>query len=213
MVYVYIKNVKNLPDPWEVPAIMDGLPESRKQKICALKQLDARKQSLGAGLLLQQVLSMRGRDSAEVTCDTNGKPMLDGIYFNLSHSHEIVVCAISELPVGCDVEKVQSGAVKVAGRFFTEHEKAYLERFSETERIGEFFRLWTMKESYIKMTGEGMRLALDRFEIVIAEETSVYRDGERSDCFIKEYEIPGYKLSVCAREREFAMDADAFPKP
>lgn len=208
MVCVYVKNVENLPDPWEVPAIMEGLPESRKQKICALKQLGDRKQSLGAGLLLQQVLSMRGRDSAEVTCDANGKPMLDGIYFNLSHSRAMVVCAISDLPVGCDVEKIQSGAEKVAERFFTENEKAYLDRFPDSERTGEFFRLWTMKESYVKMTGEGLRIDLDRFEIVIAEKTSVYRDGERCDCFIKEYEIPGYKLSVCAREREFAEETD-----
>ena len=68
----------------------------------------------------------------------------------------------------------------------------------------EFFRLWTMKEAYVKMTGEGLRVPFSSFEMSMGEEIRVTRSGERVACFIKEYAIPEYKLTVCARENEFA---------
>ena len=73
------------------------------------------------------------------------------------------------------------------------------------ERDHRFFRIWTMKESYIKMTGEGMRLSFDCFEFLLdSEKTRVRRDGKILSCHIMEYDIPGYKVSVCAKEEEFA---------
>ena len=67
----------------------------------------------------------------------------------------------------------------------TETESAYLKNEKD-----EFFRLWTMKESYVKMTGEGLRLPLNQFEIRFEERVKIYRDGKTCACFLKEYEIP-----------------------
>ena len=116
----------------------------------------------------------------------------------------MVICTVSEKPVGCDVEKVKGINLKIAERFFAKKEVEYLKTFDERNKADAFFRLWTMKESYMKMTGEGMRLALDQFEIIFDEDVKVFRNGRRCACFIKEYELPGYKLSVCAEEKEFA---------
>ena len=52
MVHIYAVDITNLPDPLEVPELMGDLPEIRKQKILKCRQPEARKQSLGAGLLL-----------------------------------------------------------------------------------------------------------------------------------------------------------------
>ena len=76
--------------------------------------------------------------------------------------------------------------------------------FEGDVRTSEFFRLWTMKESYLKMTGEGISFPLNRIEFKLGEPIGVYRDGEKCDCHVREYEIPGYKVSVCAEEDEFA---------
>jgi len=116
----------------------------------------------------------------------------------------MVICAVSEKPIGCDVEKVKEANLKVADRFFTEKEVEYLNALDKDNRADAFFRLWTMKESYMKMTGEGMKLALDQFEFVFEEPVKVFRNGEICPCFIKEYELPGYKVSVCAEDGEFA---------
>lgn len=206
MVNVYITNVSNLPDPLINPDIMTDLSAERKQKILKYRQEKDRKQSLGAGLLLLKVLNEFGKDMNDIYYGENGKPEIEGICFNISHSHDMVVCAVSDRVVGVDIEKIGEIKGNIAKRFFTERENQYLEQFEGQERIEQFFRLWTMKESYMKYTGEGMRLALDRFEFHFDEEVTVYRDGLKDICNIKEYVIPGYKLTVCAMEKEFAQE-------
>lgn len=204
MVYVYAADVAHLPDPKEVTEWMEGLPEERKQKILRYKQSKDRKQSLGAGLLLKHVLYRHGTDMENIRLGEYGKPELDGICFNLSHSQEMVVCAISDKAVGCDIEKMGNAPERIAERFFCENEIKYLESFKNEKKDREFYRLWTMKESYMKMTGEGMHLELNQFEFIFEDRVKVVRGGKICPCFVKEYALPDYKLTVCAEEAEFA---------
>ena len=205
MVYVYALNVWNLPDPVEEPSIMQGLWEERREKILRYKVLEGRKQSLGAGLLLKWALQRHGIAADKLSYGSNGKPEVEGMFFNLSHSGEWAVCAISNAPVGCDVEEVGPVRDGIAERFFTENEVEYLNRFDGEQRREEFFRLWTLKESYMKMTGEGMSLGLNRFEFGMEGQPTVRRDGKVCGCYIKEYELPGYKLVVCAEDEQFVQ--------
>lgn len=208
MVYVYAADVSQLPDPIEYPEVLQGVPEERKQKTLRGIRPDSRKQSLGAGLLLRHVLHLHGITQEDIRCGENGKPEVHGICFNLSHSHDMVVCAVSEKAVGCDIEKIAGMREHLAERFFCKEEILHLETFASTERDSEFFRIWTMKESYMKMTGEGMRLPLNRFELLLGDTVKVRRDGKIQPCLIKEYDIPGYKLTVCAEEMEFAEEVE-----
>lgn len=190
MVYLYVTNISKLSDPLEYPEVMEGLPKARRQKIMQCKQKQKRLQCLGAGLLLNKVLMQHGLLSEDIYEDSNGKPIVDGISFNLSHSGDLVICAVSEKPVGCDIEQIKDAPKKVAERSFSETENEHLQQFSGDVYNREFFRIWTKKESYLKMTGTGIRVPLNLLEI--------------KDCYIQEYEIPGYQISVCAKEKEFA---------
>lgn len=206
MVKVYVADVSNLPDPKNHPELLDKLTKTRKEKTLRYKQEIDRKQSLGAGLLLKQCLDEYGINIEKIRYGDNGKPEADGICFNLSHSRDRVVCAISEKPVGCDIEKIGKFREGIAERYFTDSEVQYLEQFEGEEKVEEFYRLWTMKESYLKMTGEGMSLPLDHIEFRIEDKIKVFRDGAGCSCKIKEYPIPEYKLTVCAEEAECADD-------
>ena len=208
MVHVYIANVRDLPDPKEYPGIMGGLSEERKKKILRYRRDMDRKQSLGAGLLLYHVLKEHGFDAGKMSYGPHGKPEINGIYFNLSHSYDYVMCAVSDRIVGCDIEKTEKIRENIAEHFFTENEVRYLNTFEEKARLDEFYRMWTLKESYMKMTGEGMSLPLKAFDIQIGESIQIYREGKRCDCFIKEYEIAGYKVSVCAEEAVFEKEIE-----
>lgn len=218
MVHVYIANVQNLTDPRADLGILEGLPDERKNKIMGYVQAKDRKQSLGAGLLLKHVVHRYGMDIPNIFYDSHGKPEIRGLYFNLSHSHDYVVCAVSDKPVGCDVEKVAKIQENIAEHFFAENEVAYLNGFKVEERMDEFYRIWTMKESYLKMTGEGLAYGLKqvecRFENTGIYEKScqnnvrIYRNGIKIHCYIKEYDIPGYKLSICAKEAIFAPEVE-----
>lgn len=199
MVHLYAADISRLPDPKENPVLLDELDVDRKCKIMKYIRAEDRKQSLGAGLLLNRILPRYGSSPASIRIGAAGKPEVDGIFFNLSHSGNIVICGTAEKEVGCDVEKIVEAPEGVAERFFHPSETAYVNTCVGEERDHRFFQIWTMKESYIKMTGEGMNLAFDRFE-VLSDSGKVRRDGKLLSCRIMEYEIPGYKVSVCTEE-------------
>lgn len=201
MVHLYMADITHLPEQ-ELELL--NLPKERVQKIERQQNAEKKRQTLGAGLLLKDVLEKHGISQTEVRFGQYGKPEADRLCFNLSHSGNLVVCAVSDKPVGCDVEKVRKAPKGIAKRYFCENEYMYLETLEEAKYDTEFFRLWTMKESYVKMTGEGLRLPTDEFEMILSEEVKVLRDGEIQECFIKEYTVSGYRITVCAKECEFS---------
>lgn len=111
--------------------------------------------------LLGLLLSRHGIDpsTAEIKTDVNGKPYVSGredLHFNISHSKGFVVCAFSvgEGRVGVDAERLRDvlpreRQIKLAERFFSEKEKKAL---ADGES---FVNLWTKREAYLKMTGDG----------------------------------------------------------
>ena len=119
-----------------------------------------------------------------------------------------MICSVSENPVGCDIEKIRSIKSGFEKRFFTQNEVSYLDKFTDEAKLKQFFRLWTMKESYMKFTGDGMKLALNRFEFIIEDSVKVFRDGSLTSCFIKEYEFLDYCISICAQKNDFAPNLE-----
>ncbi len=205
MIHLYAIDIQSLPDPKEEPRMLRYLHGGRKIQTMKYMQADDRRRSLGAGILLAEALPRYGARPEDITLGPEGKPQVEGIYFNLSHSVRMAVCAVGKQPVGCDVEKIDKEPDKMADHFFHPGETDLLHRCETKRRDELFFRLWTLKESYLKMTGEGLRLPLNSFEILIGqEEVRVRRDGEILPCHIREYPVPGYKLSVCALENRFA---------
>lgn len=88
----------------------------------------------------------------------HGKPYLANhpkIHYNISHSGEFVICAISGVPVGIDIQQQRIVDVaKVGKKIFPDDE--YRE-FLKSEKMQEdFFRQWVLRESFLKWTGEGI---------------------------------------------------------
>ena len=235
MVNVYALNIENLPDPAEHANMLEHLTPARKEKTMKYRHASDRKRSLGAGLLLLDVLPKFGADSKDIQIAADGKPEVDGIFFNLSHSGSYVICAVGKQPIGCDVEQVKKAPRQVAKHFFCESEIAYIEMQESRLQDEAFFRIWTMKESYMKMTGEGIRLPLNEFEILLCPQTGVAggalnaygaitsfekltdiegecirvrREGKVQPCCIECCELPGYQVSVCFMESDLDRDLD-----
>lgn len=205
MVYLYATDIRNLPDPKKYPAVLHDISSSRRRRVMEYSQEDDRKRCLGAGILLAKILPLYGVSPEKITLGPAGKPETESMYFNISHSGDMVICALGGEAVGCDIEKTGKEPRGVAKRFFHRNEAEYLQSFQEAERDEMFFRLWTLKESYIKMTGEGMHLPLKDFELLLeGEKIQVRRKKEILPCHMTEYSIPGYKVSVCAEEADFA---------
>jgi 4'-phosphopantetheinyl transferase len=94
---------------------------------------------------------------------TNSISPLD---FNLSHTRGMVGCALSTSGrVGFDLEhRLRAVNIsRLAEKKFAAKETEDVLALSDKEQRDQFFRYWTLKEAYIKVTGRGLREALDSF--------------------------------------------------
>lgn len=187
----------------------DTVSTYRKKKIERNRLLKDKSLSLGAGILLDfalQSFGLREKDMEYISGE-NGKPFFKNhpeIHFNISHSKSCVICSVSDNPVGCDTEKIGKADLRIAKRFFAEKEKNFVNSITNTEEQNEsFYRIWTLKESYIKYTGNGLAQGLASFYFELDDEIALYDKGNKVNLFFKEYKINGYKIAVCAEENDF----------
>lgn len=93
----------------------------------------------------------------EIVKGEHGKPYFKNsdICFNVSHCRGLVVCAVARgVEVGVDAENIRPYRANVAERIFCEAEKATLEMADNKDEF--FFKVWTFKESVVKLGGEGL---------------------------------------------------------
>jgi len=107
-----------------------------------------------------------------------GKPGLSSrpddtrVEFNLSHSGEMAILAISRGPtVGVDIEQViqVSELQKMASRYFSAYENAALNAVPAEARNFAFYCCWTRKEAFLKALGHGLAHPLDAFDVSLDE--------------------------------------------
>lgn len=201
MVTLYAAEISTLPDPKDTPWPLGLLSAGRRERVLQYAMSGDRRRCLGAGLLLRKVLPLYGISAEDIRTGADGKPVVRGIGFNVSHSGNIVICAVGDGAVGCDVEKITAAPDGVAARFFHPNEVRYLQESEPQVSDQNFFRIWTMKESYLKMTGEGLKLPLDRFEVRPGNgEVRIFRENQPLPCWITEYRFMGYQAAVCTNE-------------
>ena len=209
MIYTCYIDVTQFEDATLFQEKRELLSPYRQQKIARLKHEKDKRRSLGAGLALDHALRRYGimERSEEYTLGEWGKPSFryhPDIHFSLSHSGDFALCSIGDKPAGNDIERIRPGRLHVADRFFTAEERNFLYAGQDEEEITErMFRIWTMKESFLKVTGRGMTLPLQEFSVVVDEEQKirVIQNFDEMTYHMKEYrDIPGYRVAVCSQE-------------
>ena len=146
------------------------------------------------------------------------------IDFNISHSSDYVaICAIKSLDVnyqiGVDLMKIEEDNPKqyeqskrVMLKAFTKKEREFVEsKLSIKEKLEAFYRLWTLKESYLKAVGTGIRVELSSIEFIIHNNNLVVNNhdincntglyvnsNKRIDCSFYEQTLDEFYLtSIC----------------
>ncbi len=140
-----------------------------------------------------------------------GKPFLTshpGLFFNISHSGNYVVCATAQNEVGIDVERIRRANYLIAERYFSPAEQQDLFALPLDEQQDYFFTLWTIKESYLKATGQGLALSLDTFTVQKSETAFRLSGHPQAEKFqVRLYPIAtDYKLAVCSLDPDFPAD-------
>lgn len=202
---LYIAKISELKNENAYESAYASVDAERQKKVDSYKFLQSKLQSLAAGVLLNRALEDAGLDVSKIQFEQNayGKPYIQGldIYFNLSHSGDYAICAISNAEVGCDIEKIDRDEEKIAKRFFCDEEyRDIISKKSEEERKTIFYRYWTLKESFMKATGMGLKLHLNSFQIIISNKISIKQSVNNSEySFYEIDEIDGYKCSICVQ--------------
>jgi len=198
------------------PALLDRLPHDIRKKIQLFaRSNDAQRSLLGEFLVRHLLHKATGTDLTDqaFTIGEKGKPGPDGfqgIHFNISHSGEWVVVALSPEVVGVDVEKKRKVPEGVARRFFSETENEMITNAgSEAEKADIFFTLWTLKESFLKAIGKGLTKNLNSFTVVKTGpgDYILANDKEAKGFYLHNYAFKdGYKLSCCSTNADFCSE-------
>ena len=96
----------------ETAAMLRLLPAGRRERLLRIRQPEKRREPLCAYLLLRLALreACGWRDLPEIRLTSLGKPWFPEfpeVHFNLSHTGGAVLAALSDRPVGVDIERIR----------------------------------------------------------------------------------------------------------
>ena len=172
--------------------------KSRREKIDFYRFDKDKKLSAGAYLLLRKLLLEENITNPIFKTEKYGKAYIsnfENVYFNLSHSGKMVLCAISDREVGVDIEYSDPEIdLNIAKLYFYNGE--YESIMNSQNPADEFFKYWVLKESYMKYTGLGMNLKLDSFEIKIGDEIKLKNDDEGLKFNL--FNVENYKIGIAS---------------
>ena len=214
MIKVYYANVASFQNEDAFENYSSKIEEERRNKILRTRNSELRVRSLATGVLLHKVICRWLGQEQENTLafhigyEKGGKPYLldyPQVHYNLSHSGDYVCCAISEQPVGVDIQKHVDYKEAVAARFFSQEDNQLLKECNEQERSKLFFQMWCRKESYGKLTGKGLGQSLDKFEIDWEQDAAIDATSTSMTpaAYYQELDgLQGYSLCVCYEQPE-----------
>lgn len=142
---------------------LDFLTKERRQKAIRYKNVNDKKLSIAAYLLLRYAMKVEFGiiDEFEFVYGDNGKPYFKdypNVFFNFSHCKCGVACVVSEYEVGIDIQDIIPFDLSLAKRVCCNEEMKELQLSKNKER--DFCKIWTSKEGYLKMIGKGITMKL-----------------------------------------------------
>lgn len=182
---------------------LDSIPLIRKKEILKKSDIKDRKRSLAGDILTRKYLSKLyniSEEKIEIRKGEKGKPYVLNLpaHFNVSHSGDYTVVAISDRPIGIDLEIIRDFSAILAKKYFNEDELKYISgNFSSRKKSLMqrcFYEIWTAKEAYLKYIGKGISGGINSL--------SLFFDGKklvlnRNDIKLTyDYSIPGAVIAI-----------------
>lgn len=194
MLKVYYAKIDALYNQEKYLAYYQELPKARQKRTDNYIDEEDRIRSVAAFTLLVKLLNDNkiSYQNDDFKIDQNGKLYLSNsdIYLNLSHSGSYVIAAISDAPVGVDVERINNNhKIKELIKYVLDDKET--NEFNKSQnQIKDFYLMWTKKESYIKCIGKGLSAGMSTINI------SKLKDY-RFKCFDKE----NHQFAICYKAK------------
>lgn len=156
MIYV-VKNFDKISEK-RIESLYEKLPRSIKKKANARKETPAFRPTIMEYYVVKQQLDFE--DGTDFSYNRNGKPSVKGKKpFSIAHKDGILAVSVSTSDVGVDIQKKIKFTQKLAKEICNKEE---FEKVSSAEDPSlELTKLWTMKESFVKMKGAN----IDQFDV------------------------------------------------
>ncbi|WP_144558043.1 4'-phosphopantetheinyl transferase family protein [Shouchella miscanthi] len=182
------------------------IPLDRQERVRSYVREEDAIRSLCGSLLIKYILWKELQITKfNLNYNKYGKPSIaefPNFHYNLSHSHNWIVCATNNKEVGIDIEKIKEIDLGIAERFFTSAEFDDIKKMPTlNDKLTRFYEFWTMKEAFIKNLGKGLSVPLNSF--CIRQENNLYVTNDKSSklYYFKQPLIDtGYKLAVCTQQ-------------
>ena len=178
-----------------------SLPDEKKEKLLRYRFEIDRKIGIYSQILIRclicRVSGLKYRD-IQINEGPTGKPYLacDPSYeFNISHTRNAVAAALSDKPIGVDIERIREIDINIAKSVFSDKELNWLQDASKDQNR-RFFDIWTKKEALVKYHGIGLSGDLKSYDVtgpLPGEE--IFTAG-----------LNGYSISVCSKIKFYDSD-------
>ena len=172
----------------------------KRKRVDRFRLIDDKKRTVAGEMLARKAIAeWCGIEPESITfaIGEHGKPYvvdLD-VEFNISHSGDMVVCAVDDNPVGIDIEKIRPIDLSIAKRVCTDEELLYIFEHEPTnadfvytedeEILTWFFEVWTKKE------------AIGKFS-----ETGIFNSIKDNKCCIQYFILEKYIITICTTDNE-----------
>ncbi len=194
-------NCEALQNPFIFDQVYSLISPQRREHVDEAKTLKGKCERLGAAHLLEKLLWENHIQRPYVYSTTSqGKPIFiqpKNVDFSISHSNFFAVAAISDKPVGIDVERIRPYDKDLVERFFTKYDLEYLESFKKSEVNKKFTEVWTFKEATCKMMDRPLMQVLQWVDF------SEYCDCEKGKTYWTKqgFEFRDYYITLCYEDK------------
>ncbi|MBE7059701.1 MAG: 4'-phosphopantetheinyl transferase superfamily protein [Ruminococcaceae bacterium] len=172
--YIYLTDFSWLAGEYE----KSGDGTKRYRRMAELKSVE---------LVFERAKSDLGlKENCKIVRDEKGKPHIEGaeLYISISHSQSMAAVALSEKPVGIDIQVLSEENKKITERFFSDDEKEIIKNADNKKEA--FTAVWTVKEANFKLCGDYrkrcehmLRLKTDKYVL-----SAVGENAENAKLFI-----------------------------
>lgn len=148
-----------LPDVFKAEVMKKATPQRKAERLCAYYLLS---------LAISELMPYFAEKLTPILRSELGKPYFEGKsspFFSISHSFPYVSVIVSNAEVGLDIQLKKEIKRDPGKHFFSSKEHEIYINLDDTEREDYFFRLWSVKESIVKLTGKGLSTPLSEIDI------------------------------------------------
>ncbi len=190
MIKLYFLSISSIRNDYN--KLFPLLSQERQCKAASYRIEDDRLRCVASGILINKALG-----NSEVHYSESGKPYITGApEFNLSHDGEWSVLAVSDSAVGVDIEhciprRSNEAAKLIFSRVFSVKERSCFSFGGMTSDM--FYLLWTLKESFLKAVGTGIKSN----SCIFSSDFSFF------SCKV----FDDYRLSICTKNKNEAFGA------